>query len=94
MAATHSQDKGQIFLGREIAQHRDYSEETAQEIDEEIDMLIKRNYNRARKILDENIDILHKLVELLLEKETVAGSEMDDLIRIMKPGTELSAKIN
>jgi cell division protease FtsH len=40
------------------------------------------------------MDILHKLAELLLEKETVTGSELDDLIRAMRPGIELSAKIN
>ena len=85
------QDKEHIFLGREIAQHKDYSEETAQKIDEAIDNLIDRNYNRARKILNENIDILHRLAEFLLEKETVTGSELDDLIRAARPGIELPA---
>ena len=89
---SYSQDKEYIFLGREIAQHRDYSEETAQKIDEEIDNLIDRNYNRAGKILNENIDILHKLAELLLEKETITGKELDDLIRAMRPGIEFPTK--
>ena len=88
---SYSQDKEQIFLGREIAQHRNYSEETARKIDEEMDNLIDRNYNRARKILNENIDILHRLAEFLLEKETVTGSELDDLIRVARPGIELPA---
>jgi len=88
---SYSQDKEHIFLGREIAQHRDYSEETARKIDEEMDNLIDRNYNRARKILNENIDILHKLAELLLEKETITGKELDDLIRAARPGIELPA---
>ena len=90
---SYAQDKEQIFLGREIAQHRDYSEQTAQKIDEEIESLIGENCDRARKILNENMDILHKLAKLLLEKETVTGSELDDLIRAMRPGIELSAKI-
>ena len=89
---SYSQDKEHIFLGREIAQHRDYSEETAQKIDEEMDNLIDRNYNRAGKILNENIDILHKLAELLLEKETITGKELDDLIRAMRPGIEFPTK--
>ena len=89
---SYSQDKEHIFLGREIAQHRDYSEETAQKIDEEMDNLIDRNYNRARKILNENIAILHKLVELLREKETITGKELDDLIRAMRPGIEFPTK--
>jgi cell division protease FtsH len=88
---SYSQDKEHIFLGREIAQHKDYSEETARKIDEEIDNLIDRNYNRARKILNENIDILHRLAEFLLEKETVTGSELDDLILAARPGIDLPA---
>ena len=89
---SYSQDKEHIFLGREIAQHRDYSEETARKIDEEMDNLIERNYNRARKFLNENIDILHKLAEFLLEKETITGKELDDLIRAMRPGIEFPTK--
>jgi cell division protease FtsH len=91
---SYAQEKEQIFLGREIAQHRDYSEQTAQKIDEAIESLIGKNCDRTRKILNDNMDILQKLAELLLEKETVTGSELDDLIRAMRPGIELSAKIN
>jgi cell division protease FtsH len=88
---SYSQDKEHIFLGREIAQHRDYSEETARKIDEEIERLIEKSCDRARKILNENIDILHKLAELLLEKETITGKELDALIRAARPGIELPA---
>lgn len=89
---SYAQDKEHIFLGREIAQHRDYSEETARKIDEEINDLIDRNYNRTKNVLDENIDILHKLAELLLEKETITGKELDALIRDMRPGIEFPTK--
>jgi len=75
----------QIFLGREIAQHRDYSEETARKIDAEVDKLISRSYERARTVLEKNIDVLHRLVDLLLEKETVLGAEVDDLIHALRP---------
>ena len=75
----------QIFLGREIAQHRDYSEETARRIDAEIARFINGAYDRAKTVLQENIDVLHSLSALLLEKETVMGSELDQLIRTMKP---------
>jgi cell division protease FtsH len=81
-----------IFLGREIAQHRDYSEETAKKIDSEINKLIENAYTRAQKIIKENIDILHALAESLLEKETVLGKELDELIRSMKPGFEFPSK--
>jgi len=80
----------QIFLGREISQHRDYSEATARIIDEEISKLINRAYDRARKTLEDNTDVLHRLADLLLEKETVLGAELDDIIREMRPGIELS----
>jgi len=87
---SYGKGEEQIFLGREISHPRDYSEETARKIDEEVTKLIKNSYKRAKEILNENIDILHKLAELLLEKETVKGDELDDLIRSMRPDIELS----
>ena len=89
---SYAKDEEQIFLGREISQHRDYSEETAKKIDEEVNKLIKKCYNQAKNTLNENIDILHQLAELLLEKETVKGDELDNLILSMKPGFELPSK--
>lgn len=86
---SYAQGEEQIFLGREIAQHKDYSEETAKIIDNEISRLIKESYDKAKTTLQENMDILHKLAELLLEKETVLGAELDKLIRSMRPGIEL-----
>ncbi|MFH0725979.1 MAG: ATP-dependent zinc metalloprotease FtsH [Pseudomonadota bacterium] len=82
----------QIFLGREIAQHRDYSEATAQKIDSEVNKLIEKTYNHAKEILEVNLDILHKLSELLLEKETVMGKELDELIQIMRPDSNPEIK--
>jgi len=87
---SYGKGEEQIFLGREISHPRDYSEETARKIDKEVTILIKNSYKRAKEILGENIDILHKLAELLLEKETVKGDELDDLIRSMRPDIELS----
>ncbi|MEA1946940.1 MAG: ATP-dependent zinc metalloprotease FtsH [Thermodesulfobacteriota bacterium] len=81
-----------IFLGREIAQHRDYSEETAKKIDKEINNLVEKAYNCAKKTLNENLDILHALADRLLEKETVLGSELDELILSMRPGFEFPSK--
>lgn len=78
----------QIFLGREIAQRRDYSEDTARKIDAAISKLVDEAYQQAKAVLDENVDILHKLSELLLEKETVMGKELDELIQTMRPGFE------
>jgi cell division protease FtsH len=88
---SYAKNEEQIFLGREISQHRDYSEETARKIDEEINLLIKKSHDTAKRILKENLDVLHKLAELLLEKETVMGKELDELIISVKPGAVLSA---
>ena len=89
---SYAKGEEQVFLGREIAQHRDYSEETARMIDEEINKLIKDAYDRARDVLNENLDILHKLADLLLEQETVLGKELDELIKELRPGIELPSK--
>ena len=75
------QKEEQIFLGREISQHRDYSEQTAQTIDREIRDIVERNYKRARDILTANLQILHSLSEALLEHETLDGDEVDQIIR-------------
>jgi cell division protease FtsH len=69
-----------IFLGREIAQHRDFSEQTAIEIDSEIKKIVRDNYKRAKKLVEDNMEALHKLAEALLDKEVLDGSEIDKLI--------------
>ena len=73
--------KGQeIFLGREISQHADYSEETAREIDNEIKRLVMENYTRAKKLLSENIKSLTSLAEALLEHESLSGAQIEKVI--------------
>ncbi len=71
----------QIFLGREIAQHKDYSEKTAVEIDEEITSIVTRCYERAKKILSDNNDTLRRLAETLLEREVLDGEEIDRIVK-------------
>ncbi len=70
----------QIFLGREIAQHRDYSEATAIKIDEQVRSIVEQAYNRARKILEERSDALVRIAEALLEREVLDGAEVTRLI--------------
>src|ERR1700678_2764695 len=65
----------QIFLGREIAQHRDYSEATAILIDEQVRKLVDQGYDRARKIIEERQDGLARIAEALLEREVLDGAE-------------------
>ena len=89
---SYAKDEEHIFIGREIAQHRDFSEETARRIDEETTKFISNAYNNAQSVLKENIDILHRLSEVLLEKETVMGSELDAIILEMRPGFDFPSK--
>jgi len=70
----------QIFLGREIAQHQDYSESTAMMIDNEVKKIIMRNFDRARKILSENTEKLHFVAKALLERESLDGDQIDVVI--------------
>jgi cell division protease FtsH len=77
---SYGKKEEQIFLGREFATHKDYSEETAKNIDIEVVFIVKRNYEKAKKILTDHIEILHKIAEELLEKEVLNGAEIDVLI--------------
>lgn len=81
---TFGKKEEQIFLGREIAQHRDYSEQTAQTIDREVREIVERNYRRAREIIAAHLPILHELAKALLEFETVSGDEVDRIVQGLK----------
>jgi cell division protease FtsH len=70
----------QIFLGREIARHKDYSEKTAVEIDEEVKRIVIEAYNDAINLLTENRALLEIFAKKLLEKETLDGPEIDEII--------------
>jgi len=70
----------QIFLGREFAQHKDYSESTAVLIDREIRRFVTEAYERAKNILTENMDTLHRLALALLERETLTEADIDAII--------------
>jgi cell division protease FtsH len=73
---TFGKKEEQIFLGREISQHRDFSEDTAIRIDQEVRRLVMEGYDRARKVLTENSDKLHSLAENLLERESLDATEI------------------
>ena len=77
---TFGKKEEQIFLGREIAQHRDYSEHTAVEIDNEVKRIVMENYEKARMIIRDRVGTLHALTKALLEKETLDAPEIDAII--------------
>ncbi len=72
---------GEVFLGRDISQTRDYSEQTAQTIDREIRDIVERNYRKAQEILSTKVDVLHEMARALLEYETIDGAEVDLICR-------------
>ena len=80
----------QIFLGREIAQHRDYSEDTAIRIDEQVKKLVQTGYDRALKVIEEKSDALVRVAEALLEREVLDGAEVNQII----DGVPLSPRSN
>ena len=84
---TYGKKEEQIFLGREITQHRDYSEATAIRIDSEVGSFVKTGYDLAKKVITENSDALVKIAEALLEREVLDGDEVMTLV----DGGELSA---
>ncbi len=80
----------QIFLGREIAQHRDFSEATAIAIDDEVKRFVGEGYQNAYKILDENREVMHQLAAALLEREVLDASEVQMIIE----GKQLPARVS
>ncbi len=71
----------EVFLGRDLVQYRYYSEGTARLIDEEIKKILDKAYNKAKLILKENKDIVYRVVDALLERETITGEELDKIIK-------------
>jgi cell division protease FtsH len=71
----------QIFLGREFTQHRDYSEQTARLIDDEIRRIVTESYEKAKEIVDREMAALHRLAMALLEKEVLDGIQIDQIIK-------------
>ena len=84
----------QIFLGRDFTQVADYSEKTAMQIDEEVSSIIKENYRIAKDLLAENIDLLHRVAELLLEREVLDSGEIDEIVRTLREDNGASVAQN
>jgi len=76
---TYGTDDDEVFIGRDLARSRNYSEEIAAAIDQEMRRIVDKAYSQAEKLLSENIDKLHKVAEALLEKETLDAKEFEEL---------------
>ena len=76
----YGENEEEVFLGRSVTKQQNMSEETAKKIDAEVKKIVDKGYERARKVLSEKIDDLHKIAKALLIYETLSGDEIRDLI--------------
>ena len=70
----------QIFLGRELSQHRDYGEDTAKKIDEEVRRIVTNGYDVTCQLIEDNLNTIHNMANALLEKETLDGKDIDEIM--------------
>ena len=76
----YAEEEGEVFLGKSVTQHKNISDETARLIDKEVRLFVDRNYDRAKKILEDNMDILHSMKDALMKYETIDAKQIDDLM--------------
>jgi cell division protease FtsH len=76
----YGEEEGEVFLGRSVTTHKNVSDDTAHAIDEEIRAFVDRNYERARTILEENMDKLHAMAEALIKYETIDKEQISDIM--------------
>jgi cell division protease FtsH len=82
----YGENEEEVFLGRSVTKQQNMSEETAKKVDEEVKKIVDKGYERAKKVLTEKVDDLHKLAKALLIYETLSGDEIRDLmLRNIKP---------
>ena len=76
----YGENEEEVFLGRSVARQQNMSEETARKVDDEIRKFVDQGYDRAKKVLTDKIDDLHKLAKALLTYETLTGQEIEDIV--------------
>lgn len=82
---TFGEEEGEVFLGRTMNQRNDISDKTAEAIDTEVRKIIDRNYDRAKKILEEKMDVLHLMASTLIKYETIDSTQIDDIMQGREP---------
>jgi cell division protease FtsH len=83
---TYSEDDGEVFLGRSVTQHKQVSDMTAHTIDEEVRIIIDRNYTRAKAILTEHSDELNSMAKALMKYETIDAAQIENIMQGRDPG--------
>ena len=76
----YAEDEGEVFLGRSVTKTKHVSDDTAKLIDDEVRSIIDRNYDRAKQILEDNMDIMHAMKDALMKYETIDAGQIDDLM--------------
>jgi len=82
---TYSEEDGEVFLGRQVTQHKQVSDDTAHAIDEEIRRVIDLNYKRAKEILESNLEKLHSMADALVKYETIDENQIKDIMNGKTP---------
>jgi cell division protease FtsH len=82
---TYSEDDGEVFLGRSVTQHKQVSDDTAHAIDEEVRRIIDTNYERAKKLLEDNLEKLHTMAKALIKYETIDEKQIKDIMAGREP---------
>ena len=82
---TYGQEESEVFLGRSVNQNKEISDQTAQQIDEEVREIIDRNFNRAKQILQDNMETLHLMAHSLLQYETIDFSQIQEIMQGEEP---------
>ncbi len=83
---SYGEDEGEVFLGRSVTQHKAVSDLTAKQIDEDVRAVINRNYDRAKRLLEENSDKLHTMAQALVKYETIDVDQIDAIMEGREPG--------
>ena len=76
----------EVFIGREWVQNKNFSEDTARLVDSEVKRIVEDAHSRCRKLLEENLDALHRIAQALLDRETITGADIDLLMVPCCPG--------
>jgi len=81
----YGEDEGEVFLGHQVTQHKTISDETAHAIDEEVRRIVEENYAEAKRILEDNVEILHAMADALMKFETIDRHQIDDVMNGRPP---------
>ena len=82
----YQEDEGEVFLGRSVTKHSTVSSATQSDIDAEVRKIIDQSYNRAKKLLEKNIDKLHVMADALIKYETIESTQIDNIMEGQEPG--------